>query len=425
MSGALASGQRVAVVGAGLAGVCTAWELAQRGCAVTVFERSGSIAERASFAGAAVTLPAAPGLLPAQPKSSLAWRWQQWRANRQGSGGFPAAWTALSLAGLETLASLRRELSLEDESHPGLLVLAASSSEHKALEAHASAWAELGVAATWLNAESARRLEPGLARDAKLAGALAVAAAGAGNGRLFAQALRGHAQRAGVNFRFHTTVEGLAGGTPVQLRHRYDPPPEPATGVRQRRDAADTLSAPPGEQVEDFEAVVLCAGSEGLRLAGLTTPMALWRELSVTLPLRVLEAHPELGPQSAVIDAARGCAIARIGQRVRVAGRHALVSASERAPGPEDFELLHRALQAWFPGSGQHAQAVHWHGVRAVVPDGAPLLGRTAQTGIWLHNAATDWGWGFACGAAAYLADSIVGRTSAVDAAALDVQRLR
>lgn len=423
MSAAPINARRVAVVGAGLAGVCTAWELAQRGCAVTVFERSGSIAERASFAGASLTLPAAPGLLPAAPKASVAWRWQQWRAGRRGSG-FPAAWTALSVAGLERLAELRRELGLDDESHPGLLVLAASSTEHKALEAHAAAWAELGVPATWLSPESARRLEPGLAKEARLAGALAVAGAGAGNGRLFAQALRSHAQRAGVSFRFHTTVESIAGGAPVQLRHRYDPPPEPVSGARSRREAADTQAALPGEQVEDFDAVVLCAGSEGLRLAGMASPFALWRELSVTLPLRVLEAHPELGPQSAVIDAARDCAITRIGQRIRVAGRHAFVPSADRPPAPEDFDLLHRALQAWFPGSGQHAQAVQWHGVRAVVPDGAPLLGQTGPAGVWIHNAATEWGWGFASGAACWLADSVVGHLPRIDATALDAQRL-
>jgi D-amino-acid dehydrogenase len=424
MSSTTGGSPRVAVVGAGLAGVCTAWELAQHGCAVTVFERSGSIAEHASFAGASLTLPVAPGLLPAAPKASVAWRWHQWRAGRRGGAGFPSAWTALSLAGLERLTALRHELGLDDESHAGLLVLAASSSECKALEASAEAWAELGVSATWLSAESARRLEPGLSKDARLAGALAVAGAGAGNGRLFAQALRSHAQRAGVSFRFHTTVESVAGGVPVQLRHRHDPPPEPATGARSRREAADTEAAPLGEQVDDFEAVVLCAGSEGLRLAGMAVPVALWRELSVTLPLRVLEAHPELGPQSAVIDAARDCAITRIGQRVRVAGRHAFVGNAERAPAPEDFDQLHRALQAWFPGSGHHTQAVHWHGVRAVVPDGAPLLGQTSQAGVWIHNAATDWGWGFASGAACWLADSIVGQQPSIDAKALDAQRL-
>jgi D-amino-acid dehydrogenase len=254
---------------------------------------------------------------------------------------------------------------------------------------------------------------------------LAVANAGAGNGRLFAQALRNHAQRQGVNFRFHTVVEGLASAASVQVQFRYEPPIEAAASQRQRSSGADTMATAPGPQVEEFDAVVLCAGSEGLQLAGLQCPVGIWRELSVTLPLRVLEAHPELGPQSAVIDPARGVAIARIGQRVRVAGGHAYVSAQQRGPAAEEFETLHRALQTWFPGCGQHAQAVHWQGVRSVVADAAPLVGPSGLGGVWLNHGAADWGWGFACGAAVWLADSVLGRTPSIDANALSVQRLR
>ncbi|WP_423812027.1 FAD-dependent oxidoreductase, partial [Pseudomonas aeruginosa] len=42
--------RRVAVVGAGLAGVTTAYELAALGCSVQVFERGGSVAEQSTFA---------------------------------------------------------------------------------------------------------------------------------------------------------------------------------------------------------------------------------------------------------------------------------------------------------------------------------------------------------------------------------------
>src|SRR5205814_9913759 len=59
---------RVAVVGAGIVGVTTAYELAVDGHEVTVFERQASVAAETSFANAGVIAPgyvtpwAAPGM---------------------------------------------------------------------------------------------------------------------------------------------------------------------------------------------------------------------------------------------------------------------------------------------------------------------------------------------------------------------------
>ena len=51
---------KIAIVGAGIVGVTTAYELARDGHAVTVFERRASAAEESSFANAGLL---APGLL--------------------------------------------------------------------------------------------------------------------------------------------------------------------------------------------------------------------------------------------------------------------------------------------------------------------------------------------------------------------------
>ena len=59
---------RVAVIGAGIIGVTTAYELCADGHEVTVFERRGSVAAETSFANAGVIAPgyvtpwAAPGM---------------------------------------------------------------------------------------------------------------------------------------------------------------------------------------------------------------------------------------------------------------------------------------------------------------------------------------------------------------------------
>jgi D-amino-acid dehydrogenase len=48
---------KVAVIGAGVVGVTTAYELADQGHDVSVFERGGSAAELCSFANAGVISP--------------------------------------------------------------------------------------------------------------------------------------------------------------------------------------------------------------------------------------------------------------------------------------------------------------------------------------------------------------------------------
>ena len=75
---ALAAGarltMRVAVIGAGIVGVTTAYELAADGHEVTVFERRGSVAAEASFANAGVVAPGyvTPWAAPGMPRKVLA-----------------------------------------------------------------------------------------------------------------------------------------------------------------------------------------------------------------------------------------------------------------------------------------------------------------------------------------------------------------
>ena len=96
---------RIAVIGAGIIGVTTAYELATDGHEVTVFERRGSVAAETSFANAGLVAPgyvtpwAAPGMpgkvlrhllsqhapvrvRPGLDAATVAWLWRWWRACR-------------------------------------------------------------------------------------------------------------------------------------------------------------------------------------------------------------------------------------------------------------------------------------------------------------------------------------------------------
>jgi len=413
----------VAVVGAGLAGVATAYELTALGCRVQVFERGGSVAEQASFAGSALLSPWLPDLDAAPVPAPLAWRWRRARARKRSTGVLPTL-VALSQLSLARTAELRRGLDLDDEATEGLLVALADSRRFAAAEARLADWQATGLQAELLDGEQARLREPGLNADAPLAGAIAIAHGGTGNARLFAQQLRQQAQRLGASFRFHTTVRAVdADGSALTLRHEYTPPQEaPTRASGAERDAGDTQPQMAGPQDERFDAVVLCNGLEAASLLGHRLPLAALYETSVTAPLRLLEAHPELGPKAGWIDPARGLSVARTGQRVRVTG--GLAISGVRSKSPPDHEALHRSLQHWFPGAVLHSQVQHSQSRRAVAADGLPLLGSSDRAGLWLNLSPGGSGWGLACGAAQVLAQQIAGQTPAIDIAALGLQRL-
>ncbi len=413
--------RRVAVVGAGLAGVTTAYELAALGCQVYVFERGGSIAGRASFASSALLAPLVPQLIDTAPPAPLMWRWRRWRAARRG-GEAGAALAALSLLGLARTAVLRQTLRLEDEATEGLLVALADAKRVATAASRLESWAALGAQVRLLDANQARLCEPGLDPDAPLAGALALTGGGAGNPRLFAQQMRHHAQRLGVRFRFNTTVRALSTeGNGPTLRHEYVPPADNSSRFAER-DASDIVSQRPEVRDERFDAVVLCNGLAAPSLLGKHLPLAAQHEASVTAPLRLLEAHPDLGPKAGWIDPARGLAIARTGQRVRITGDLTVTDA--RAKHKPDFEGLHRGLQHWFPGSVLRQQVQHSQSRRAVAADGLPVLGASGRPGVWLNLSPGGQGWGQSCGAALVLAQQIAGTQLAMDIAALGPQRL-
>jgi len=118
-------------------------------------------------------------------------------------------------------------------------------------------------------------------------------------------------------------------------------------------------------------------------------------------------------PQSAVLDARLGVSIARLGQRVRVAGGREWGRESS-TPSKAGLQRLYRALSDWFPGAvrlgGPAGNVQEWCGAQATLPDGAPLIGASRVPGLWLNLGHGPCGWSMACGSARVLADQVGGR---------------
>ena len=426
---------RIAVIGAGIVGVTTAYELARDGHQVTVFERRGSVAEETSFANAGVVAPgyvtpwAAPGM-PARVLRHLlsrhapvrlarpmaagqwGWMWRWWRACRAGvHAANRQRLHRLARYSQQRLTWLTHELNLDHEQSLGYMVLLRSQRDLAAARGSLRLLAEMGVEFHLVDGARARLIEPGLNPDMPLQAAVHLPHDGVGNCRQFAHLLRSEAQRLGAVFRFHRTVVQLMAGDLPAVCHRAS---EPATGL-----------AGPAEQAP-FDAIVVCAamGSAALlKPLGLRLPLVPVHGYSITAPLRLLEGYPHLGPASAVMDEKYKVAISRLGLRVRVAGGAELGG----VPGVHDaaaLQTLHKVLDDWYPGCAHQALTQAWKGARPMLPDGPPVLGASGAPGVWLNLGHGSSGWALACGSARVLADQVAGRAPGVDVEGLDVGRL-
>ena len=423
---------RIAVIGAGIVGVTTAFELASDGHQVTVFERRGSVAEETSFANAGVVAPgyvtpwAAPGM-PAKvlrhllsrhapvrlalpmAAGQLGWMWRWWRACRAPVFAANRAHLyRLARYSQQRLRGLTQALQLEYESSPGYLVLLRSARELAQARGSLKLLAELGVEFHLVDGTRARQIERGLNPDMPLHAAVHLPQDEVGNCRQFAHALRHEAQRLGAVFRFLRSVSGLTAGVQPVVSHQ-----------------AQGSTEPPRQ--DSFDAVVVCAALGAtalLRPLGLRLPLVGVHGYSITAPLRHREDFPHQGPTSGVMDERYKVAISRMGQRVRVAGSAELGGRLDQISGAA-IQTLHQVLDDWFPGCAQQAQVQRWKGARPMLPDGPPVLGASGAAGIWLNLGHGSSGWALACGSARVLADQVTGRPADIELTGLDLARLK
>ena len=434
---------RVAVIGAGIVGVTTAYELLCDGHEVTLFERSGSVAVEASFANAGVLAPgyvtpwAAPGMLrkvlgqwgrrdaavrlAGVPGPALAgWLWRWWRACAAPTyAANRSAMLALATLSLARTREIAADLSIEHERSRGLLVLLRSEQELVQARPGLKLLADLDVGFHVVDAAVCRRIEPALDETTALRAGIHLPGADVGNCRQFALALKAELQRRGTEFRFGHAVQRLTPGASVGV-----------DSLALATDAESTFvgSGNVGSAVSDrFDAAVVCAaiGSRALlRPHGLALPLQPVYGYSITLPVRHFEAHPDVGPHAALMDERYKVAISRLGDRVRVAGGAELGGTpADMAQAP--IATLHRVLQDWFPSAARHARAQTWKGARPMLPDGPPVIGAAGPPGVWLNTGHGSSGWALACGSARVLADALAGRAASLDTSRFSPQRWR
>jgi D-amino-acid dehydrogenase len=415
---------KIAVIGAGIIGITTAYELAKDGHEVTVFERRSAAAEETSFANAGLIAPgyvtpwAAPGMplkvfkhllsrhAPVKltmPLSTneLRWIWKWYKACKVETYlANRAHLQRLAFYSRERLHAITAELRLEYDRSDGYLVLLRSQNDRQMVENSLQVLRDAGVPFNELGMPGARQIEPALNPDTAFFGAIHLPGDEVGNCRQFALLLMAEARRLGAQFAFNTMV--------AQINHSNGPALLVAGAKAPRR----------------FDATVMCAGmmsAQLLKPVGLQVPLAAVYGYSISAPIRELLN----APRSAIMDERYKVAISRLGNRVRVAGSAEIggTLAQHRAAS---IQTLYKVLHDWFPGAAVQSGAVQvWKGARPMLPDGPPLIGASGVPGLWLNLGHGSSGWALSCGSARALADQMAGRKAELDVSGFDVARLR
>ncbi len=417
---------KIAVIGAGIIGVTTAYELACDGHQVSVLERRGAAAEEASFANAGLVAPgyvtpwAAPGMpakvighlfsryapvrlgLPLSGRE-LVWIWKWYRACKLDSYlAHRSQLQKLAFYSRARLHQITAELTLEYERSDGYMVLLRSERDSKGVQPGLQVLRDAGVAFREITPAEARKIEPALNPDTAFFGAVHLPDDEVGNCRQFALLLKNEIQRRGVDFSFNSNVTGLT-----------------STGA-----GGVTLAVAGQTAPQRYDACVLCGGLDSTRLLaplGLRVPLVAVHGYSVSAAMR----EPLNAPRSAVMDERYKVAISRLGNRVRVAGSAEIGGAAHKQRA-SSLQTLYKVLHDWFPGAASLSGGVQeWKGARPMLPDGPPVIGASGVAGLWLNLGHGSSGWALSCGSARALADLISGQAPALDVAGFDVARLR
>ena len=401
---------KIAIIGAGIIGVTTAYELAADGHEVHVFERRASACEGASFANAGVLAPgyvtpwAAPGMpakvlkylfKPHAPvrvglpfkHGELAWLRQWLKACKPDSyAANRASMQSLASYSFERLQELTKTLELHYDRADGYMTLLRSEQELAQMQPSLQVLKDVGYEYRVLDATAARKIEPALSLETTLHAAIYLPNDAVANCRQFALLLRTKAEALGTQFHFNRTVGSL---------------------IQQGLQSIYVDDQP-------FDQVVVCAGVDSSKLLaplGVHLPLIPVYGYSVSAPIR----EPIDAPVSGVMDERFKVAISRIGNRVRVAGG-AQIGGDASKMNESAIQTLYKVLGDWFPGAADTKNQVQvWKGARPMLPDGPPRVGASGVQGIWLNLGHGSSGWALSCGSARLLADKISGKKPTID----------
>ncbi len=407
---------KVLILGAGVAGVASAWYFWRDGHEVTVLDRNEGVALETSFANGGqlsysyVAPLASPSVIPKIPP---------WLLRRDSPLRFtpeldPDQWRWI----LEFLAACNTGTA--DETTERLLRLSFYSRAlmHELVASHALDFdyvqnGKLVVHTEAAAFESARRLmdfQRALgaeqeALDSKACVALEPALEDMAD--RIAGAIHTPSEDAGDCYKFCNELKRLmtTGANPVAFRF----------GVEVKRLLPwhrTLMGVETSEGVMESEAYVLALGTNApwlLKPLGIRVPVYPLKGYSLSLPI----ADDRGAPKISVTDYKRKVVYARLGGELRVAGM-ADLSGRQAVINVERVDQLVNEVRMAFPRASDFKALRPWCGMRPATPKGTPVVGATPYSNLWLNVGHGALGFTLALATGRIVSDLAVRRPSAV-----------
>ena len=414
---------KVLVLGSGVIGVASAYQLALAGHEVTVVDRQPAAALETSYGNAGEVSPgySAPWAGPGVPIKAVKWllmhhrplvirpnldmnlvRWGLAMLRNCTSARYEvnkSRMVRLAEYSRDCLKELRAQTGIRyDERMQGTLQLFRTQAQLDGTAADIAILKRYGVGFELLDRDGCIRHEPALAqvRD-KFVGGLLLPGDETGDCFKFTQNLAALAAQRGVQFRYGTQIQQLqtAGGR--------------IEGVLTD---AGLLKA---------DAYLVALGSYSpllLKGIGIRIPVYPVKGYSITVPITDASGSPE----STVMDETHKVAVTRLGDRIRVGGTAELAGYTLKLHDARRQTLEH-VVTDLFPRGGDVSRAEFWCGLRPMTPDGTPVVGATRLPNLYLATGHGTLGWTMAAGTGRVMADIISGRTPGIDMSGLTVDR--
>lgn len=413
---------KVLILGSGLLGVTSAYQLARRGMEVTVLDRQPESGRECSFAnGGQMSYShaepwASPHILPKMPKwlldpeSPLVFRLRADPQMMRWALMFLRNCTAhrarvncvnllrLGLYSKRKLEELRNDTGIDfDFSSRSILHFFSSEADWDHAKRQNAFQMKFGCEQHVLSREECFAMEPALQYTPRaIVGGMHAVTDECGDAYRFCNELaKLTAERYGTAFEYGVTVNGLKteGGRIV------------AVETDKGSIAADTYVMALG-----------CYSQQHLRRIGVRIPVYPMKGYSITL------AANEHAPQHSISDGSYKIVYTRLGDRMRVAGTAEFAGYNDSLNEKRLAPII-RATKEMFPRMDWGQEIGKWACLRPSTPDGPPILGRTPYANLFLNTGHGTLGWTQAAGSAAIVADAIEGKQPEILTQGLTIDR--
>ena len=405
---------RIVVLGGGVVGVTTAYQLQKDGHDVAVIERNSEVASEASWGNAGMIAPGHSFVWssPKAPMILLKSLFLDHQALRFKFSADPRlySWSFLFLMECTAEKARRNTLlkhrlaaysqSVLDEvvaeeaidynrNQRGILYF---HRDQQALDRgveHMKLLESDGQAIKVLDRKGVIALEPSLASaEMKIAGGIYCPTDETGESAKFTRALAAKIVERGGEVQTGATIIGLE-----------------AEGDRIARALTDK-----GAFKADVFVLALGAGSPILaRKLGIQLPIYPIKGYSLTIPVGNRLSPPTI----ASVDEHNLVAISRFGDRIRVTAT-AEFAGYDTSHKPSDFAFMKGVVEELYPDGADYERAEMWAGLRPMTPNNLPFFGRRRFHNLFLNTGHGHIGWTMSHGSARITADLIAGRTPAI-----------